>query len=305
MSVWMCPGQGAQRPKMGSDLLSVREVRDVFDEMSEILKHDLLYLACEGSEDEINGAEEAQALTMAVSVGVGRALQTCGINPTAIVGFSLGQISALPLCGALSLHDAASLLKVRSSAMAQACKKVPGGMVALLGATEEEAQQLCDKASSGEVLVCANFNAPGQIVISGAEGAISRAQEIWAESKKKSVRLATAGAFHSELMAEAACEVEEFAKSLTFNTPKFPLICNTDAMPFDIDEAPERLGLQVRSGVRFEQSVRNLIGEGETDFVEVGYGKVLTGLVRKISRDTTRANVGTLEQLNNYAEENA
>lgn len=305
MTVWLCPGQGAQKPGMGADLLEIPEVRETFDVMSDVLEMDLVDLARNGSEDDVNDAEAAQALTMAVSVGAGLALKARGFAPDAIIGFSLGQISALVLAGMLPLREASELLKVRSRTMAAACTANPGGMVALLGASLDEATELCAQASESDVLVCANHNAPGQIVISGHEAALDRAQKLWSEAKKKSVRLATAGAFHSELMATAADEVCAFAGGLDFQEPEVTLICNTDAKPFLVEEAAERLGRQVKSGVLFEQSVRAMIAEGETDFVEVGYGKVLTGLVRKIDKETTRENVGTLEQFEAYVKEHA
>lgn len=302
MTVWLCSGQGAQKPGMGSDLLAIERVRDTFDVMSDVLEMDLADLACNGSEDQVNDAEVAQALTMAVSVGVGLALKDEGFKPDAIIGFSLGQISALVLAGILPLSETSALLKVRSKSMAAACSANPGGMVALMGASLDDAGDLCAKAAAFDVLVCANHNAPGQVVISGHDGALDRAQQLWRESKGKSVRLATAGAFHSPLMASAADAVRDFAAGLDFAQPEIPLICNTDAKPFRVEEAAARLGSQVESGVMFEQSVRSLLDAGERDFVEVGYGRVLTGLVRKIDKTTTRINVGTLEQLREYVE---
>lgn len=302
MTVWLCSGQGAQKPGMGSDLLAIERVRDTFDVMSDVLEMDLADLACNGSEEQVNDAEVAQALTMAVSVGVGLALKDEGFKPDAIIGFSLGQISALVLAGILPLSETSALLKVRSKSMAAACSANPGGMVALMGASLDDAGDLCAKAAAFDVLVCANHNAPGQVVISGHDGALDRAQQLWRESKGKSVRLATAGAFHSPLMASAADAVRDFAAGLDFAQPEIPLICNTDAKPFRVEEAAARLGSQVESGVMFEQSVRSLLDAGERDFVEVGYGRVLTGLVRKIDKATTRTNVGTLEQLREYVE---
>lgn len=300
MTVWLCSGQGAQKPGMGADLLDVPEVAEVFATMSRVLGLDLERLSREGSADEVNEPQAAQALTMAVSVGVGMALKARGYAPDAIIGFSLGQISALVLADVLTLEEASRLLKVRSSAMAAACAANPGGMVALMGATLDDAEALCAEAAGSDVLVCANHNAPGQIVISGHADALERAQQLWKDAGKRSVRLATAGAFHSPLMESAAAEVEQFCASLEFREPAVTLLCNTDARPFLADEAASRLGRQVKSGVLFEQSVRALIDEGETDFAEVGFGGVLTGLVKRIDKSTTRTAVGTREQLDEY-----
>lgn len=303
MTVWLCSGQGAQKPGMGADLLALPEVADVFDVMSRELEMDLRQLACEGTPEEINQPEAAQALTMAVSVGVGAALKARGFAPDALIGFSLGQISALVLSEMLTLPEAAQLLKVRSSTMAAACMANPGGMVALMGATLDDAEALCAEAAGDDVLVCANHNAPGQIVISGHNDALERAQQLWKDAGKRAVRLATAGAFHSPLMEPAATEVERFCSSLAFREPAVTLICNTDAQPFLVSEAAARLGQQVKSGVLFEQSVRALIDEGETDFVEVGFGGVLTGLVKRIDKETTRVSVGTFDQFEAYVSE--
>lgn len=300
MTVWLCSGQGAQKPGMGADLLALPEVANVFDVMSRELGVDLARLAREGSAEEINEPEAAQALTMAVSVGVGMALKARGFAPDALIGFSLGQISALALSEMLTLEEAAQLLKVRSSTMAAACVANPGGMVALMGATLDDAQALCAEAAGSDVLVCANHNAPGQIVISGHNDALERAQQLWKDAGKRSVRLATAGAFHSPLMEPAATEVERFCSSLGFRDPAVTVICNTDARPFLVEEAAARLGQQVKSGVLFEQSVRALIDDGETDFVEVGFGGVLTGLVKRIDKEVTRTAVGTLDQFEAY-----
>lgn len=304
MTVWLCSGQGAQKPGMGADLLDIDEVAEVFSTMSDGLGLDLVRLATEGTPEEINDTEAAQALTMAVSVGLGRALKAKGFAPDAIIGFSLGQISALVLADILTLEDATKLLKVRSASMAKACAANPGGMVALMGATLGEAEELCAESAEGDVLVCANHNAPGQIVISGHDGALERAQAIWKEAGKKSVRLATSGAFHSPLMADAAQEVEKFCSSIEFSEPSVTLICNTDAKPFVIEEASKRLGEHVRSGVMFEQSVSALLDDGETDFVEVGFGGVLTNLVKRIDRSTNRVCVGTREAFDLFIIEN-
>lgn len=303
MTVWLCSGQGAQKPGMGADLLELEVVSNVFYVMSDVLGKDLADLAKHGSQEEINDTENAQALTMAVSVGIGRELLANDIKPNAMIGFSLGQISGLVLAGILELKEATELLKVRSESMSRACSLNPGGMVALIGANLSDAEELCAQTAEGDVLVCANHNAPGQIVISGHDAALERAQAAWKDAGKKSVRLATSGAFHSPLMQSAADEVEEFCKGMEFKEPDVTLICNTDALPFMVDEASSRLGAQVRSGVLFEESIRTLAEQGETDFVEVGFGGVLTGLVKRIDRSSNRISIGTLDELMKYIRE--
>lgn len=297
MTVWMLPGQGAQKPGMGADLLELPQVAQAFALASDVLGLDLADLSRNGSAEDVNRPFNAQALTMAVSVGTGRFLQANGLAPSAVLGFSLGQIGALALAGVLSDERAFRLLKVRATAMAAACEQVPGGMLALLGADAQDAEELCKECAGGEVLLPANYNCPGQIVISGTEAAIERAGARWKELGNKASRLNTSGAFHSPLMEQAAEAVAEACADLDFREPEVPLICNTDARPFRANEAAARLAAQVKSPVRFSQSVEYLIAQGETDFLEVGFGAVLNGLVKRIDRTTNRMKAGTLDQV--------
>lgn len=305
MSVWLCPGQGAQKVGMGADLLKSKSVSDVFGTLSDALGVDLAQLAKEGTQEELNETVVAQGLTMAVSVGVGQLLQSKGINPDAIIGFSLGQISALVLSGMLSLEEAAQLLKVRASSMARDCAAKEGGMLALIGADLQAAQEVCVQAADGDTLVCANHNGPTQVVISGTVEAIERAQQIWSDAGKKSARLATAGAFHSPMMENAAQDILEFCETLDFKEPKVTLICNTDAKPFLVEEAAKRLSDHAKGEVLFEESVRAMLDEGQTEFVEIGYGNVLTNLVKRIDRSTERHLVGTESQVHEYMTNNS
>lgn len=297
MTVWMLPGQGAQKPGMGADLLELPQVAQAFALASDVLGLDLADLSRNGSAEDVNRPFNAQALTMAVSVGTGRFLQANGLVPSAVLGFSLGQIGALALAGVLSDEQAFRLLKVRATAMAAACEQVPGGMLALLGADAQDAEELCKECAGGEVLLPANYNCPGQIVISGTEAAIECAGARWKELGNKASRLNTSGAFHSPLMEQAAEAVAEACADLDFREPEVPLICNTDARPFRANEAAARLAAQVKSPVRFSQSVEYLIAQGETDFLEVGFGAVLNGLVKRIDRTTNRMKAGTLDQV--------
>lgn len=297
MTVWMLPGQGAQKPGMGADLLELPQVAQAFALASDVLGLDLADLSRNGSAEDVSRPFNAQALTMAVSVGTGRFLQANGLGPSAVLGFSLGQIGALALAGVLSDEQAFRLLKVRATAMAAACEQVPGGMLALLGADAQDAEELCKECAGGEVLLPANYNCPGQIVISGTEAAIERAGARWKELGNKASRLNASGAFHSPHMEQAAEAVAEACADLDFREPEVPLICNTDARPFRANEAAARLAAQVKSPVRFSQSVEYLIAQGETDFLEVGFGAVLNGLVKRIDRATNRMKAGTLDQV--------
>lgn len=303
MTVFMFPGQGAQKPGMGADLLEIAEVAHSFAVASEVCGIDVAALSQKGSAEEINDAYNAQVLAVALSVGLSRALDARGVQPEAALGFSLGQISALIATGALSEEDGFSLVEVRARSMAEACAERPGAMYALLGATHEDAQGICDTCAENDVLVCANYNAPGQVVVSGDVVAIERAEEAWRSAGKRGSRLNTAGAFHSPLMASAAEAVRAKCAELSWNAPCVPVICNTDAQVFEISEASERLAKQVVSPVHFEQSVQTLVAKGSTQFAEVGFGAVLNGLVRRIDKTAKRVRVGTLDEFNTFASE--
>lgn len=307
MAVWLCSGQGAQKPGMGADLLdsgAFCEFERVFEQGSRVLGVDLAALAHTEDEALVNDAFNAQALTVAVAVGVGEELLARGREPEAIVGFSLGQVSALALSGMLSVEDTFKLLKVRANAMTQACDERPGAMLAVMGANHEEAAGLCSACAEGQVLLPANFNCPGQVVVSGELAAIERAQASWAESHgaRKAVRLRTAGGFHTPLMEAAAKATGDAARALSFSEPKFSVICNTDALPLTAQNAAEHMESQVKSPVRFEQSIASLLEGGATEFAELGYGNVLANLVKRCDRSTTRHALGSAAALQAYLE---
>ncbi len=297
MAVLLCSGQGAQKVGMGADLLSVPEVAEAFEQASDVLGVDVAALSREGSADDINAAFNAQALTVALSLGIGRTLQARGLAVSAIVGQSLGQITGLALSGSLSDKDMLALLDVRAHALEESCAAQAGGMMALLGVDEQTAQALCDECAHGDILVLANYNCPGQIVASGMIDAIDRLQEVAREKRIRCARLNTAGAFHSPLMQQASQKVKAFCETLTFADPEILLICNTDARAFVASEAAQRLGSQVVSPVLFNQSIQSLIEQGETCFIEAGFGGVLFGLVKRINKNVTRYKVGTREEL--------
>lgn len=307
MTVWLCSGQGAQEPGMGADLLECGEfprVNEVFEKASAALDIDLAALAREGDEAQVNDPFNAQALTAAVAIGTGSELLARGFEPEAIVGFSLGQISALALSGMLSIEDTFALLKVRATEMAAACAERPGAMVAIMGATHEDATALCSECAEGQVLLPANFNCPGQIVLSGEVEAAERARAAWAEShgERKARMLRTAGGFHTPLMASAAEATGAAARALSFAEPRFTVLCNTDAEPMAAASAANRLEQQVKSPVLFEQAIVKLLEGGSHDFAELGYGSVLVNLVKRCDRSTTRYALGNADGLRAYLE---
>ncbi len=306
MAVWLCPGQGAQKAGMGADFFAQGSARfarlaDVFATAGRITGVDAAVLACEGTDEQVNDPFNAQVLTAALSIGIGFELMERGFEPQALVGFSLGQISALALSGMLGVEDTFALLKERAAGMASACEEHPGAMCALLKASHEEAAELCQKQSQVQILVPANYNAPGQVVVSGEFEAVERAEQAWgALPGKRAKRLNVAGGFHSPLMAAAADRTGKAAQALEFKEPRIPVLCNTDAKPLTTASVAQRLELQVKSPVMFEQSIAALLEQGADEFVEVGFGDVLTGLVKRQDRGVTRACTGTVEEFDAY-----
>ena len=286
--VLLLSGQGAQKPGMGADLADVPEVAAAFSCASDVLGYDLAAFVANAAPEELNDTCRAQPALSVLSVGIARALLARGVRPAAVLGFSLGQISALPIAGMLSDEAAFELVRARSEIMAAAAEEHPGVMSALLKADEESVDALCAECACGEVLVAANYNSPGQIVISGSVSAVERAEEAWAASGKRFSRLATSGAFHSPLMADAARELASYLEGVEFSEPSIPLICNVTAAPLTAAEARDHLARHLTSPVRFQQSVEALGGAGARSFIEAGFGGVLANLVKRIDKAAAR-----------------
>lgn len=287
--VFLFSGQGSQKPGMGADLMDVPEVRATFACASEVLGFDVADLVLNADAAELNDTRNAQPALCVLSVAVARALMARGVQPAAVLGFSLGQVSALAVSGMLTDEAVFALVKVRSQLMAEAAAAHPGAMSALLKADEDGVQALCEQCAEGDVLVPANFNCPGQIVIAGTPAAVERAEAAWAEAGKRSSRLATSGAFHSPLMASAAEGMAAYLESVEFSEARVPLVCNVTARPLSAADARENLVRHLTSPVRFDASVAALAAAGADTFVEVGFGGVLANLVKRIDKTATRA----------------
>lgn len=287
--VFMCSGQGSQKPGMGADLLDIPEVAQVFSCASDVFGFDVAALAAHASAAELDDTRKAQAAVCTLSVAIARALMAHGARPAAFLGFSLGQIGALALAGMVSDEVAFSIVRERSAFMAEAARENPGAMSALLKADEEAVAALCAECAHGDVLVGANYNCPGQIVVSGTVAAVARAEEAWAARGGRFSRLATSGAFHSPLMEPAVEPFSAFIEGVRFEEARFPLICNVDARPLSAADAPAHLVAHLTHPVRFSASVELLVRAGAREFVETGFGGVLANLVRRIDKDTVRA----------------
>lgn len=294
------PGQGSQAVGMGKDLAEAfPEAREVFGEVDEALKQNLSKLMFEGPESELTLTENAQPALMAVSLAVMRVLEKQGkvtIRDKAryVAGHSLGEYSALAAAGALSLSDAARLLKTRGQAMQKAVPVGVGAMAALLGLDLEPAQAIAAEASTnGEICAAANDNGPGQVVVSGHAPAVQRAIDI-AKTKgaKRAIMLAVSAPFHCALMKPAADAMAEALSKVTVMAPCVPLIANvTAATAIDPEEIKKLLVEQVTGTVRWRESVLAMQQAGVDTLIEAGSGKVLTGLAKRIHGDLTGVSV--------------
>lgn len=300
---FMLSGQGSQKPGMGADLLDVPEVAAAFECASQAFGFDVADLVCADDSARINDTRFAQPALCALSVGIARALEARGVAPAAVLGFSLGQIGALAVAGMLSDEETFALVRRRTDLMAEAADKHPGAMSALLKGTDEEVEELCRRCAQGQVLVPANYNSPGQVVVSGELEAVARAEEEWAAMGKRASRLKTSGAFHSPLMAEAAEGLADYLEGVSFSEPRIPLICNVDAAPLSAAAAREHLALQMTHPVRFVQCVRTLADAGAETFIEVGFGGVLANLVKRIDKELGRACVQNRSSFDSCVEE--
>lgn len=295
------PGQGSQAVGMGKELAEAFPVaREVFEEVDEALGQKLSALMFEGPIDELTLTENAQPALMAVSTAVTRVLQNEGSlslsdHAAFVAGHSLGEYSALTAVGTLELADAARLLKLRGQSMQLAVPVGEGAMAALLGLDFEDAQAVAEEAAQGEVCSAANDNAPGQVVVSGHKAAVERCLEIAkAKGAKRAVLLPVSAPFHCSLMAPAADAMAEALASVTLRAPSIPVVCNVSAdMVADPETIRKYLVQQVTGVVRWRESVLYMRANEVEQLVELGAGKVLSGLNRRIDRDLTSANAGT------------
>jgi [acyl-carrier-protein] S-malonyltransferase len=289
------PGQGSQAVGMGKELaLAFAAAREVFGEVDEALKQNLSKLMFEGPEDQLTLTENAQPALMAVSLATLRVLERegdfdLGKSARLVAGHSLGEYSALAAAKALGLADTARLLKIRGQAMQKAVPVGQGAMAALLGLDFDQAKEVALEAAQGEVCAAANDNAPGQVVVSGAKAAVERALAIAAtKGAKRSVLLPVSAPFHCALMKPAADAMEEALAKVAVAPPIVPLVANVTAAPVsDPTEIKRLLVEQVCGTVRWRESVLKMKELGVASLVELGSGKVLTGLVKRIDKEMT------------------
>jgi [acyl-carrier-protein] S-malonyltransferase len=288
------PGQASQYPGMGKELAEKYAVaRAVFDEADKALGFSISKMCFEGTEDDLKLTANTQPAILTVSVAVQRVLAEKGLSPDFVAGHSLGEYSALVTAGAMKFADAVQLVRKRGKYMQEAVPAGEGAMAAILGLSPAVVADACKRAAEREVCAPANLNSPEQTVISGHAAAVKRAVEIASQlGAKRAVILAVSAPFHSALMQPAQDKLAADLKKTEFADLQMPLVTNVDADTITTgDEAREALIRQVAMPVRWEESIRLLIDEGVNTFVEVGPGKVLTGLLRQIERSVAALNV--------------
>ena len=295
------PGQGSQAVGMGQSLFAAFPVaRETLEEADDALGQNLSRLIAEGPADELTLTENAQPALMALSVAVLRVLETDGGIDLAgscafVAGHSLGEYSALAAARSFGLADTARLLKIRGQAMQKAVPVGEGGMAALLGAELDQAQEIADAAAEGEICSPANDNAPGQIVLSGAMAAIDRAIQLAGERGiRRCIKLPVSAPFHCAMMAPAAAVMKKALAEIDLIRPLVPVVANvTAAAAENPDDIRRLLTEQVTAMVRWRESVLSMRDAGVDTLIELGAGKVLSGLTKRIDRDMTAMNVET------------
>ncbi|HEY8928275.1 MAG TPA: ACP S-malonyltransferase [Mucilaginibacter sp.] len=284
MKAYIFPGQGAQFVGMGKDLYEKSEhARELFEKANEILGFRITDLMFEGTEEDLKQTKVTQPAIFLHSVILASALGE-NFKPEMAAGHSLGEFSALVACGALSFEDGLRLVAARANAMQKACEIQPSTMAAILGLDDFTVEDICHRIS--DVVVPANYNCPGQLVISGTIAGIDKAcEEMTAAGAKRALKLNVGGAFHSPLMEAAKIELEHAIVHTEIKEPICPIYQNIDAKPYtDPALIKQNLIAQLTGPVRWTQTVKHMLEDGATSFTEVGPGSVLQGLVKKVDR---------------------
>jgi [acyl-carrier-protein] S-malonyltransferase len=295
------PGQGSQDVGMGQAIAAeYPEARAVFDEASEAVGFDVARLCFEGPIEELTRTEKQQPALVATSIACLRAIESLGVKPDFVIGHSVGEYSALAAAEALADRDALALVGERGRATAEAAAERPGAMAAVLGLEDAVVEELC---AGIENVWPANYNCPGQVVVSGENSAVDLLLERAGEAgARRTVKLRVSGAFHSPLVESAATRLRPALESVTFSEPATPFMSTVTARVEDAQRLVDLLVQQLTGPVKFTQAVRGLIQEGVELFVEIGPGQVLSGLLRRCDRSLKTVSVGDPESLRRLQE---
>ena len=280
---YLFPGQGAQYSGMGKDLYeNAPEAKELFEKANEILGFRITDIMFNGTADELKQTNVTQPAVFLHSVILAK---TLGVKPDAVAGHSLGEFSALVISGAISFEDGLRLVAKRAAAMQAACEVQPGTMAAILGLEDKVVEEICSSIEG--VVVAANYNCPGQLVISGAVEAVDAAcEKAKAAGARRALRLPVGGAFHSPLMEPARVELQKAIEEAPFQTPECPIYQNVDAKPHtDAAEIKANLIAQLTAPVRWTYIVKEMLADGFANFTELGPGTELQGLVKKVTTD--------------------
>lgn len=284
MKAYVFPGQGSQFPGMGKELYENNsEAKAMFDKANDILGFNIADIMFNGTDEDLKQTKVTQPAVFLYSVALAKSMGE-EFKPDMTAGHSLGEFSALVAAGALSFEEGLKLVAARASAMQKACEMTPSTMAAVLKLSDETVEEICAEIKEG-IVVAANYNCPGQVVISGEEAAIDAAcQKLLEAGAKRALKLKVGGAFHSPLMEPARAELAAAIEKAEFKTPNCPIYQNVTAQAeTNPDIIKENLVAQLTAPVKWTQSVMNMINDGATSFTEVGPGSVLQGLVSKIN----------------------
>ena len=295
------PGQGSQYVGMANDLFEKSvEAKEMIKIADDILSVHLSFIMFNGPEDELKQTQYTQPAIFLQSVILSSIIRTLDANAAA--GHSLGEYSAYVASGTIQFHEAIKLVRARGVAMQDAGDENKGTMAAIIGLESDQVESLCSEASSAGIVQCANFNSPGQIVISGSIDGVKKAMDLCKNAGAKMVKeLVVSAAFHSPLMISAKEKLKSALDTTNFYNSKFPVYTNVTAKPVDgISEIKSNLYDQITAPVRWEETIKNMINDGIEEFYEIGPGNVLQGLVKRINPDVKRFGIDKFEDVEKY-----